>query len=107
VSETASRAAALRERQKELGRLFLQRTLQEIPVLRESLSRTRAGDLTAFGEMERLAHRMSGTGATLGFPAISEAAARVERIAGTSNPSKVDALAAAIDFLDGCTRQTG
>jgi len=62
----------------ELAAKFLQRTRGEAIVLRELLERAQLGDSTVMSELEHLAHRIHGTGATFGFDAVSDCAAEIE-----------------------------
>jgi len=48
---------------------------------RDLLARLGAGDTGVFKELEYLAHRISGTGASLGFESLSTCAAAIERLA--------------------------
>jgi chemotaxis protein histidine kinase CheA len=64
----------------ELGAKFLERTRGEALVLRELLERAHLGDSTVIDQLEHLAHRINGTGATFGFAAVSECAAEIEHL---------------------------
>jgi HPt (histidine-containing phosphotransfer) domain-containing protein len=64
----------------ELAAKFLQRTRGEAIVLRELLERAQLGDSTVMSELEHLAHRIHGTGATFGFDAVSDCAAEIEHL---------------------------
>jgi HPt (histidine-containing phosphotransfer) domain-containing protein len=64
----------------ELGAKFLQRTKGEAVVLRELIERAHLGDSTVLDQMEHLAHRIHGTGATFGFAAVSACAAEIEHV---------------------------
>jgi HPt (histidine-containing phosphotransfer) domain-containing protein len=75
------KAAAVRVRMSQLAAKFLNRTEVDIATLREALNRLAAGDVGAAGDIRHLAHRMVGTGATLGFKAISECAYKLEQLA--------------------------
>src|ERR1700685_4462536 len=73
---------ALRPLIAELAAKFLVRTRAEAIVLRELLERARQGDSTVvMSQLEHLAHRIHGTGATFGFDAVSECAAEIEHLA--------------------------
>ena len=72
---------------------FLQRTRGELPLLRELLGRIQAGDSTGLAQLQVVAHRIHGSGATFNFAAISESAGRVENwleLFGTSATSVVE-----------------
>jgi HPt (histidine-containing phosphotransfer) domain-containing protein len=99
------RIAAARARMLELKQKFVERSQGEMVTLRDSLTAFQAGDAAALGVIEQLAHRMSGTGATLGLDALSERAQQVERLAGTRAPgtppdaAAVSVLRTAIEAL--------
>ena len=71
----------MRERINQLAEQFLQRCSQDVGSSRGLLIRLRAGDAGAFKELEYLAHRISGTGASLGFESLSACATAIERLA--------------------------
>ena len=71
----------MREQINQLAAKFLRRCSQDIGSLRVLLGRLRIGDAAAFKELEHLAHRLSGTGALLGFESIGTCAAAIERLA--------------------------
>jgi chemotaxis protein histidine kinase CheA len=73
--------AAARARMAELATKFLERTDTDIQSIRKGLARLASGDAAVLGDVRHLAHRMAGTGATLGFETLSELARRVEQIA--------------------------
>lgn len=62
---------------------YIKRTQGELGQLRDSLQAIRAGDADAHKQLERLAHKIHGSGAMFGFDAISEHANDVERLAGS------------------------
>lgn len=76
----------LDDRLKELGGQYLLRTREELVLLRAQLPQARQGRTDALLAMQHYAHRISGSGAMLGFKAISEAMARVERILRRADP---------------------
>jgi HPt (histidine-containing phosphotransfer) domain-containing protein len=71
----------MREQIQQLAAKFLKRCSEDVGSLRGLLARLRIGDATAFKELEYLAHRLSGTGALLGFESIGTRAAAIERLA--------------------------
>lgn len=101
------KAAAARARMGELAVKFTERTRGELVVLRERLAAFGAGDAAALGDIRNLAHRICGTGATLGFEALAEQAYRIEKMAvelstaGAPNASALEPLAREIDALAG------
>lgn len=97
------RAAAARERMAELSTKFVERTKTELLTLRKALD---AGSAAAIGEIHYLAHRMAGTGATLGFEALADHAARIEEVCERQvKGAALDAqgraeIAAAVESID-------
>ena len=79
------RAAAAKARLHQLAMKFLERTAGDIATMRECQAKM-AADGDALGELRHLAHRMVGTGATLGFDSLSERAARIEALAEACPP---------------------
>src|SRR5688572_20468661 len=71
---------AVRERLSQLGAQFIQRTAGEMGSLHTLVGRVSGGDASAAEELRHLAHRMHGTGATLGFTKISELAGQIEHL---------------------------
>ena len=100
-----NRSAAARARMAELALRFIERTRGEIETLRVRLTALGAGDRAAAADIHNLAHRICGTGATLGFEALAERARRLEKIAAEHeggaalDPDALSVLAAAIDSL--------
>jgi HPt (histidine-containing phosphotransfer) domain-containing protein len=72
--------AAARTRMAELAAKFIERTRGDLRTMRRDLAKLEAGDVGALADIRHLAHRMAGTGATLGFEALGERAARTEGI---------------------------
>lgn len=73
-------ASVQEDRIKQLGQQFLERTREEMLLLHTHLPHARQGRADALLEIQRYVHRINGTGALLGFKAISEPMAQVERI---------------------------
>jgi HPt (histidine-containing phosphotransfer) domain-containing protein len=76
----------MRERMKQLAGEFLQRCSRDVRSLRALLARlgnsdSNMFDANVFKELEHLAHRICGTGASLGFESLSTRAAAIERLA--------------------------
>jgi HPt (histidine-containing phosphotransfer) domain-containing protein len=92
--------AAARSRLAELAEKFIERTRGEVDVMRSALEKLDAPDGVALAEILHLAHRISGTGATLGFDAVSEQARRVEQVATAQTPGTA-CDAATIETLRG------
>jgi HPt (histidine-containing phosphotransfer) domain-containing protein len=72
--------AAAKARLAELAAKFIDRSMSDLRKMRDDLEKLHSGDLSALAEIRHLAHRMAGTGATLGFEALGERAARTEAI---------------------------
>jgi HPt (histidine-containing phosphotransfer) domain-containing protein len=91
ISDDAERRVAMRERIKLLAGQFLQRCSGDATSMRALLARLGNGDADAFKELEHLAHRICGTGASLGFESLSTCAAAIERLAeGQAGVAAVD-----------------
>jgi HPt (histidine-containing phosphotransfer) domain-containing protein len=101
----------MRERIKQLAGEFLQRCSRDVMSLRASLTRLGNGDSIAFDaivfkEMEHVAHRICGTGASLGFESLSTCAAAIERLAEgqgdgvTADPNAFERLVEYIAALE-------
>jgi HPt (histidine-containing phosphotransfer) domain-containing protein len=74
------RLAAARTRMAELAAKFIERTRGDLRTMRGDLEKARAGDAAALAQIRHLAHRMAGTGATLGFEKLGERAAGTEAL---------------------------
>jgi HPt (histidine-containing phosphotransfer) domain-containing protein len=59
---------------------FLQHTRGELPLLLDLLGTIGAGDSTGLVELQYIAHRIHGSGATFNFSAISENAGQLENM---------------------------
>lgn len=100
------KAAAAKVRMAELATKFLTRTQADIETMRHALTRLAAGEAAALADIRHLAHRMVGTGATLGFDRISERAYTIEQLTESCAPGLLpdDAcqtgLAEALNALD-------
>ena len=101
------RAAAAKARLAELSAKFLERTSDELATMRDRLAQLIAGDASALADIHHFAHRMAGTGATLGFDGLSDAAARIETLAEAHeagiapNEFALSQITGAIDALTG------
>ena len=80
------RVAAARARMAELKEKFIERTHGDLQTMRSSLASLEAGDPAALDTIVQLAHRMTGTGATLGLDALSDRAQEIERL-GEAQPA--------------------
>jgi HPt (histidine-containing phosphotransfer) domain-containing protein len=72
------RRAAAKARMAELSAKFIDRTQGDLRSMRDGLAKLGQGDVSALAEIRHLAHRMAGTGATLGFEELGEFASRTE-----------------------------
>ena len=70
----------LREQVSALGQKFLLRTRGETQVLRELTARLCQGDVSALTQLQEVGHKIHGSGAIFGFPAISECGGEIERL---------------------------
>ena len=73
----------LQQQIADIGVRFLKRTIGEVGQLRAYLESARGGSLDSRKELERLAHRIYGSGAMFGFDELSERASEIERLAST------------------------
>jgi HPt (histidine-containing phosphotransfer) domain-containing protein len=80
------KAAAAKVRMAELATKFLRRTAGDVADMQSACARLDQGQLVALSEIHQLAHRMVGTGATLGFDSISERAQDVEALIDRAVP---------------------
>jgi HPt (histidine-containing phosphotransfer) domain-containing protein len=100
MTEDAAKRAALSAKLRELGARFTERNVGDLAALEACVERLRSGAPDALGDIEAIAHRMSGTGATLGFQAISAAAERLERLAGSPTMNLLQLTAAVANLRD-------
>jgi HPt (histidine-containing phosphotransfer) domain-containing protein len=80
----------MRKRINQLAAQFSQRCAQDMVAAREAVVRLRAGDADALRELEHLAHRICGTGASFGFGSLSACAGAIERLAEAQTNSPAD-----------------
>jgi len=83
TSTPEERVAAARARMGELAAKFTERTRGEIEVMRSRLAAFGAGDTAALADIRNLAHRICGTGATLGFESLADRAHEIEKLTAT------------------------
>jgi HPt (histidine-containing phosphotransfer) domain-containing protein len=74
-------AARVRQQVSQLGEKFLRRTQAEAIILGDLFERIQAGDMTVLPQLEAMAHKIHGSGAMFGFPAVSECAGEMEHLA--------------------------
>jgi HPt (histidine-containing phosphotransfer) domain-containing protein len=90
VNQTSEeRIAAARARMAELRQKFIERTQGEVATLRGSFESLKGGESAALGVIVHLAHRMAGTGATLGLDALSDRAHELEKLGESQPPGAV------------------
>lgn len=76
--------AQIQERMQQLGVKFARRTQGELASMRELVEQARHGDAEAVRNLELLAHKIHGTGATFGLTGISNTAGEIERLVAQS-----------------------
>jgi chemotaxis protein histidine kinase CheA len=98
--------AAAQARMAELAKKFLDRSTGDLAVMRADLAKLAQGQLEAVADLRQLAHRMVGTGATLGFETIAARAYDLESIAegfaadAVPDESARGRLSSALDALE-------
>src|SRR5262245_43702313 len=96
---------AAKTRMAELALKFLDRTDADISSMRTGLGKLESGDAASLVDIRHLAHRMVGTGATLGFESLSGSAYQIEQLAESCAPGSLPdeqvraQLAGALDSL--------
>jgi len=102
---TQDQQAAIRQRMAQLRAQFVKRTQGELASMSGLLERVRQGDAAALRDMELLAHKINGTGATFGFVGISTHAGEIERMVAAekcaSDAERADYVAASLQRLQG------
>jgi CheY-like chemotaxis protein len=73
-----------------LGGQFLQRTRNETVMLRSLIERAYSGDPIVIRQVERLAHKINGSGSIFGYTAISMCASDLERLVGETELPEVE-----------------
>ena len=89
----------------EIGTRYLRRTLSELPQMREVLDRLAGDPAQAAGllqEIERMAHKIYGSGAMFGFDIVSGRAREVELIAAerASDAESIERLRERVTALE-------
>jgi len=98
--------AAAQSRMKELATKFLDRSVNDVASMRGALSKLAQGQLESVVDLRQLAHRMVGTGATLGLENIAQRAHDIESIADGCAPQTLPdentrgRFASALDALE-------
>jgi len=70
----------MKARLGELAQKFVSRTREDLRRMHECLVRLDAGENASVDEIRQLAHRIAGTGGTLGMISLSDAASDLERV---------------------------
>jgi len=102
MSSIGDKQAAMRDKIAVLAQRFLQRCAGDMATGREILDKLKGGNAGAFKDMEQLAHRIVGTGSSLGFQSLSTHAVSVERFAEAQPPDATpdpEAIARLGDYL--------
>lgn len=97
----AERVDAAGARFTGLAAKFVERSAAEVVTMRAALAGLAAGDPHSLAEIRHLAHRMAGTGATLGVEALSDRARDVEHLAERLAPGAVPEAATLGEFESG------
>jgi HPt (histidine-containing phosphotransfer) domain-containing protein len=86
----------------EIGGRFIMRTLGELDQLKALLEQARAGTPGSVKEIERVSHKIAGSGAMFGFDAVSERAQELEILAeaGAADSESLQRLAERVAALD-------
>ena len=71
----------LTQQMSDIGNRYLKRTLGELERLQELLGQARTGDAESVREIERITHKINGSGAMFGFDSVSERAHQMEILA--------------------------
>lgn len=102
----AQKAEAARTRMAELAAKFVNRSNGDLATMRAAVKSLQAGDAGGLGEIQHLAHRMVGTGATLGFERLADRARDLERLAEKQAPGD-GPDAAGLERFDAALRALG
>jgi len=95
-----------RAKLQELSERFVVRSVSELDLMQTLLAQAKSGDDAAAQQLLLTVHRLSGSGAMLGFTAVSECARNIERILRTE-PRADDAwqeLSAHLQNLDAAVK---
>jgi CheY-like chemotaxis protein len=80
-AEKSDLPESVEEEVRALYEAFLARTRSEAVKMRDLVARSVDGDRGALSQLEKMTHRIHGTGAVFGFSAISDCAEVIERMA--------------------------
>ena len=93
-------AQQIQEKLRSLGERYLRRTYGELDQLESAIEDLRAGSAGALKEIERMMHKIRGSGAMFGFSEISDCAGRGEMLC-LSGPTEISVTHA----LAECTQE--
>lgn len=93
-------AEQIQEKLRSLGERYLRRTYGELDQLDNAIEDLRAGSAGALKEIERMMHKIRGSGAMFGFTEISDCAGRGEMLC-VSSPTEISVTHA----LAECTQE--
>jgi chemotaxis protein histidine kinase CheA len=93
-------AQQIREKLQSLGDRYLRRTYGELDQLEAAVADLRGGSPGALKEIERMMHKIRGSGAMFGFAEISDCAGRGEMLCVSSSTD-----ISVTDELAECTEQ--
>ena len=77
-------AQQMQEKMRSLGERYLRRTHTELDQLEATLAQLRAGAAGALKEVERMMHKIRGSGAMFGFNELSDCAGQGELLCATN-----------------------
>jgi HPt (histidine-containing phosphotransfer) domain-containing protein len=107
MNETSEdKRIAAKARMAEFALKFLHRSRGDLRLMREALASVVPESAGRLGEIRHLAHRMAGTGATLGFDALGQHALGIEALieslpnGAVPDASLLTKLSADIDTLE-------
>ena len=91
----------LNQSMAEIGGRFIKRTLGELDQLEQLLESARAGNAASVKDIERVSHKIAGSGAMFGFDAVSERAHELEIVAegGASDAQSLERLSSYVAAL--------
>ena len=94
-------AQEIQEKLRSLGERYLRRTYGEMDQLDAAVADLHAGSSGALKEIERMMHKIRGSGAMFGFSEVSECAGRGEMLCVSSplDPSIAATLASCVQEL--------
>ena len=73
--------AQLQSKVSALSEKFLERTRSQVTELAGLIEATGHGDTSVLSQLEKIAHKIHGSGAMFGFPSLSDAAGEIEKCA--------------------------